>query len=498
MSSSVISAVITFLAIPFYLRILGTEAYGVIGFFLVLQGLFQLLDLGMAPTVSRQIARATSPADKEKIRDLVHSLAVIYWSIGIVAAMLIVGFSNEIAGNWLKADDLQPAEIAIAVGLMGLALAAKWPSSLYGAALIGAERLPTFSIITISMVVAANLGGVVILILVSPTLKAFFLWQILVGVTQTVIMRQAIWRILPGSQRARIDVGELRKVWAFSAGMTGITIAGITLSQLDKLLLSRLISLAEFGNYMIATLVASMLVLVARPMFHTIYPRMSRLIVNHNEVDLIRTYHLSTRFLASIVFSMAMAMIVYGEDFLILWVGQSTFAPSTVTSIALLAAGSALNAVMHIPFALQLAFGRVRLAFGISVALAILMVPLIIVLANRYGAVGGASAWLVLNIVYVAGGAWLTHRRLLRGEGARWILQGVGVPLVLVAGYWAIAEGLRAFIQASPIGNLMIGTILTALCMLTCLVSYKPLWEMLRSLFVEQVRLFRMRSTGEL
>lgn len=494
MSSSVISAAATFLAIPFYLRILGTEAYGVIGFFLVVQGLFQLLDLGMAPTVSRQIARAVSPVDKDKIRDLVYSLAWIYWSIGTVAAVLMIGFADQIAGKWLKADDLQPSEIAIAVGLMGLTLAAKWPSSLYGAALIGAERLPTVSGVTIAMVIAANLGSILVLVFVSSTLKAFFIWQFIVGMGQTFIMRRAVWRTLPSSQRARIDMGELRKVWAFSAGMTGITIAGITLSQLDKLILSRLISLAEFGNYMIAALVASMLVLVARPMFHTIYPRMSRLIVDHNEADLIRTYHLATRFLASIVFSMAMAMVVYGEDFLVLWIGRSAFERSTVFSIALLSAGSALNAVMHIPYALQLAFGKVRLAFGISATLAIVMVPLIIALATRYGVVGGASAWLILNTVYVVGGTWITHRTLLPGEGLRWFFQGVAVPLILTICFGIVAQTLRSVVPANQIGQLLIGTMLAASCTLACLVSYKPFRKIFRILVVTKFQSLRARG----
>lgn len=40
-------------------------------------------------------------------------------------------------------------------------------------------------------------------------------------------------------------------------------------------------------------------------------------------------------------------------------------------------------------------------------------------------------AWLVLHVLYVLLGTWLTHRRLLKGVGARWLLQDVGIPLLL-------------------------------------------------------------------
>lgn len=494
-ASSVFAAAMTFLAIPFYIDVLGTEAYGVIGFFIVLQGLFQLLDLGMAPTVSRNIARSITPADKDQSRNLVHSLALIYWGVGILAALVISVFAGPIAAKWLKAEHLAPAQIAVAVALMGLTLAAKWPTSLYSAALIGAERLPTASMITISAATAANVGGVAVVTLVLPTLEAFFLWQALVSFVQTLAMRHALWRVLVGHTRARVDIGELKKIWAFSAGMTGITAAGIALSQLDKLLLSRLIPLSEFGNYMLATLIASMLLLMARPMFQTVYPRMSKLVVSGNEVDLARTYHMATRFLASIVFPMAMAMIVYAHDFLLLWVGNPAIAANTAPSVAMLAAGSALNAVMHIPFALQLASGRVRLALGISVTLTILIVPLIVILTNRYGAVGGASAWFVLNSVYLIGGSWLTHRTLLLGERRAWLLRDVGVPLAIAGGIGALATTCRGLLQTGPIENLLVGTLMSVVCMLACLLSYAPLRQMLRTAFHDRTRVGRARHT---
>ena len=44
-------------ALPFYLRALGAEAYGLVGFFSMLQAWFMLLDIGLTPTLSRETAR---------------------------------------------------------------------------------------------------------------------------------------------------------------------------------------------------------------------------------------------------------------------------------------------------------------------------------------------------------------------------------------------------------------------------------------------------------
>ena len=45
--------------IALYIKFLGIEAYGLIGIFAVLSAWLALLDMGMTPTVSREMARYT-------------------------------------------------------------------------------------------------------------------------------------------------------------------------------------------------------------------------------------------------------------------------------------------------------------------------------------------------------------------------------------------------------------------------------------------------------
>ena len=59
--------------IPLYIKYLGIEAYGLIGIFALLQAWLALLDMGMTPTLSREMARFTGGAhDAQSIRDLLH------------------------------------------------------------------------------------------------------------------------------------------------------------------------------------------------------------------------------------------------------------------------------------------------------------------------------------------------------------------------------------------------------------------------------------------
>jgi O-antigen/teichoic acid export membrane protein len=93
---------------------------------------------------------------------------------------------------------------------------------------------------------------------------------------------------------------------------------------------------------------------------------------------------------------------------------------------------------MHFPYALQLAFGNSRLPLVINSTLLVIFVPLLIVLSVKFGIVGAAAAWAILNLLYLFLGTWLTHQELLPGIGWRWLGGDVGVPLfaslILVGG----------------------------------------------------------------
>ena len=69
---------------PVYIRWLGVEAYGLIGFQVTLQALMQVLDFGLSPTINRELARYSALPDKaQESRDFVRTLEVGYWLIGV-------------------------------------------------------------------------------------------------------------------------------------------------------------------------------------------------------------------------------------------------------------------------------------------------------------------------------------------------------------------------------------------------------------------------------
>lgn len=469
MANSVWSAVIGIAVVPLYLKYLGIEAYGLIGFFVTTQALLQLLDMGLAPTVNREVARCSAAGNLKEAGKLLHTLAIVYWAMaGVIAALLLV-LAPVIAGRWLQSKSLSPQTIEHAVMLMGMVAACRWPIGLYQGALIGTQRLSLASGVSIAMITLTTLGAVAVLALVSPTIEAFFLWQACCGLVYAAAMRWAAWRAIGRSKDVQFDVNQLKRIWRFSAGMSAIALSGLVFTQLDKVILSKILSLEAFGHYMLATVVVSGLYVFITPMFNVVYPRLSALVATGDTKNLINLYRLGTRVFATVIFPVAMVLAVFAEDLVRIWTGNPAIASSVAPVISLLAVGSALHGVMHFPYALQLAYGVTRLPLTINAILMCILVPLIVFLSLTYGAMGGAMAWLVLHVSYLLLGTWLTHRRLLKGIGVRWLLQDVGIALSLSIFAGLIGHYATCCASYSPLLRLTFGVILASVTILLSL-----------------------------
>ena len=427
--NSIWSALIGLAVVPMYLKYLGIEAYGLVGFFATMQGVLLLFDMGLTPTINREVARHAATGNLKEVGKLLHTLAVVSWCVALIIALSVVALAPLIAGFWLHPRNISQQTLEHAVMMMGLIMACHWPIALYQGALIGAQRLTVSSYISISMSTLGSFGAVAMLAFVSPTIEVFFLWQAGVGLVHVAAMRCAAWRVVGLSKNIRFDVNELKRIWRFSAGMSGVAVSGLVLMQLDKVLLSRILSMEDFGRYALAGVVASGLYMILTPTFNVIYPRLSALVIGEDTEKLIDLYRTGTRLLSAVLFPIATVLAVYSKQILMLWINNPPLASSTAPIVSLFVIGTALNGAMHFPYALQLAFGMTCLPLIINAILLTFMIPMTIFLALHFGVVGGAASWALLNGVYLLIGTWLTHRSLLKGFGSKWLLLDVGMPL---------------------------------------------------------------------
>jgi len=425
-------AILQLIFLPIYVHLLGVEAYGLIGFFLMMQTMLRVLDFGLGHTLNREMARySIAPEKAGEARDFLRTAEIVYWVIGSGVGAAVWLLAPLIASSMITARDLSSDTVSGAIGVMGLVLALQWPMAAYMGALLGLQEQVALNIIKIVFATASSAGGALLLWLVSGGIELFFWWQLLVALVGLLVSIWLVWRILPPAiRRARFEWKLLQRNWRFAAGITGITITAIVLTQGDKWILVNLVDLKTFGYYTIGGTVAAAVYLLVTPIFNTVYPRYAALAAAKDESALARQYHLGAQLMASLLLPTGLLLGFFSQEILVIWTHNPEIAQRAAMVVTMLVLGNTMNGLMNLPYALQLAYGWTALALRINLALTAIFLPLVYYCTVLYSMPGAAFAWAAVSALYLVIGVPLTHRRLLVHEQIKWWVRDAFVPLL--------------------------------------------------------------------
>ena len=458
--------------IPLYIKYLGIEAYGLIGLFGVLQAWLSLLDMGMTPTLNREMARFTGGTHSAtSIRDLLRSIEVIALGVAALVGLGIWAASGWLASDWLRAENLPIDTVVQAFIIMGAVTALRFVEGIYRSAIVGLQRQVLYNAVNSALATLRGLGAVGILMWVSPTIEAFFIWQGIISMLTLGVLASATYRALPKAERdGQFSMPALRGIGRFAGGMMGITFLTLLLTQVDKILLSKLLTLSDYGYYTLATVVAAALYMLTGPITQAWFPRLSELHANNQQAELITKYHQGAQLVSVFMGSAAIVMIVFAEPILQLWTRDAELAHRSATLLSLLALGNLLNGLMWIPYQTQLAHGWTGLTTRINIVSVAIIVPAILWATPRYGAEGAAWVWVSLNAGYVLIGIHFMHRKILIREKWRWYSQDVFLPL-LTSTTAALLVRWLAPSMVHPIGQLTVLAVASILTLASATVA---------------------------
>ena len=425
-------AVMGIVFIPVYIRLLGIEAYGLIGLFATLQSMLVILDLGMSPTLTREIARFTGgERSAVSIRDLLRSIEIAAAVIGLIAGLTIWAASGWLSRSWLHASALSSGDVARALSIMGAVAALRFMEGIFRGAIVGLHRQVLYNVISATMATLRAVGVILVLTNVSRTIDAFFIWQGLVSILTLAALAFATYSALPlAERRGRFSVEALQSIWRFAAGMLGISLLALLLTQVDKILLSRLLSLTALAHYMLATVAAASLETLVAPLFQAVTPRLSRLHAMDDEPGFIALYHAGAQLVTVTAGAAGLVLIGFPALVLTAWTSDPALSAEVAPLLRLLALGYLLNVLMWMPYQAQLANRWTALALRINIVAVALLVPALLIVVPRFGAISAAAVWVALNAGYVLVGVQLMHRRILTHEKWRWYWNDVMLPLI--------------------------------------------------------------------
>jgi O-antigen/teichoic acid export membrane protein len=411
------------LLVPLQINLLGTQAFGLLGFYAVLGAIIAFLDLGLTQTANREVARLkTDPNQgKQEIRNLIRTFEVIYWLIAITIGIIVLFSSNYLAKNWIKAPELSPKSVAISLGIMGVLLAARWPVSLYQGILLGLEKQVVKNVVGISIEFLNGIGSVIVLLL-KPTIELFFLWQLIVGFIEISGYVWFCWRSVAekGLNMPTFKFSIIKRVWRYAFGINVISIIGSIFGRADSLILSKLFTIDFLGYYSLAQKVTPLIGLFPGAVIPATTPS---LIANYEQAkndELKKMYHLETKLISFIGVGISLFLTVYSYPLLKLWTQSELTAQLAYIPFSIISAATIFENMTNSVNQLSLACGFTRPTITVNFLVGISVAIITLVLAPKYGILGAAIAWGLSRILMYLLFPLLVHRLVLRDELINW------------------------------------------------------------------------------
>lgn len=440
-ASQLYVAILGIVVVPVYVGELGLEAYGLIGFFAMLQAWFGLLDMGLSPTIGRETARVNGGASTpNEYRQIFRSLSMLFATFAVLGGIALLFSADAITTRWLKTRQLSHEEVTYALQIMVLSIVLRWMGGLYRGVVTGYERLIWLSGFNVAIASLRFLGVLAVMHLAGHTPTVFFTYQAIVAVVEFSVLCWMTYRVLPAIDPTGSKVGwsvaPVKKQLAFAGAVAFTSSVWVIVTQLDKLLLSGILSLSDYGNYSLAVLIASGITTAVAPIAASITPRLAVLEAQGRPVELIATYRRTTKLVSVLGGTAGVSLIFLTAPVLKAWTGNETVVGNVVPIVVWYALGNMMLNFSSFAYSLQYAKGTMRYHVIGNILMLALLLPTLFFLAQKYGTYGAGLTWGIINTAYLLGWVCFTHARLVPKLSLKWIVFDILiiiVPLALVA-----------------------------------------------------------------
>jgi O-antigen/teichoic acid export membrane protein len=372
-------------SIPYLLRTLGAEGFGVLTLVWALIGYFSLFDFGIGKALTYELSRRSS-SEMRELAPYVQAGIALTCATGVLGAALIAVLAKPLSSNWLNISSnwKRDAFIAFLIAAVGI-IPTTITSGLRGA-LEGINRFPASNINRIA------LGS---LMFALPAWAVFFhgnhlwiatLYMVAARFALMLVVLYQLRHLMQSIDRLKRD--HLNALLSYGAWLTVTGIVGPLMIFGDRFFVSAAIGAELLPQYVIPQEGLQRLLLIPAAICGALLPRMASL----PRGLVADEYKRNFKRVAWGMFGVCTAVALISYPALSIWISP-TFADSALTVTLILTIGIWFNAIAMVPYTIIHALGEPKITAILHIIELFLYVILLWVLAHSFGLVGAALAW---------------------------------------------------------------------------------------------------------
>jgi O-antigen/teichoic acid export membrane protein len=383
--------------IPFVIRGLGPDRFGLLSIAWVVLGYFTVFDLGLGKATTKFVSEILGKGNQDEIPRILWTAVTVEIILGIIGAFVLFIFTPLLAERILNIPHELIGEAKYTFYLLAISVPIVLTAGSFRGALAAAQRFDlvnavkiptscaTYLFPLVGLALGLNLPGIVVLILLAR-----------VGSLAAYVTLN--FREIP---RLNIYSGSLKffpRLFSFGGWVMVTSVVGPILIYFDRFLIGSLLSVAALAFYSAPYEMVIRLNIIPTSLTMTLFPAFSTLEGIQNRKRLVTIFIRSVKYVFLILMPIVLVICLFAEDILRIWLGAD-FARESTAVLQLLSIGVLINSLSYSPFSLLQGVGRPDLPAKFH----LLEMPVYVVsawfLVSELGIKGAAVAWTLRVIL---------------------------------------------------------------------------------------------------
>lgn len=378
--------------VPYLVRSVGIEVFGILTLVWALIGYFSLFDFGLGRALTQQVARKLAANRVDEVPSLVKAGLLATAAMGVAGGIVLALVAEPLAVDGLKVsaalhDDVFHALLIAAVGV---------PFTTATVGLRGVlEAYEDFRSVNLLRMILGLANFALPALSVAwfgpslvPMVAGLTVARAAFGIAHWAIVRR---RLGGGFARGTLQHAGIGALLSFGAWMTVSNIVSPLMVVADRFAISAVMGAAVVAYYAVPSEVVARLLILPGALTGALFPRLASL-MTHDLGAAYRLYRRCVAVVACVLVPLCTLMAFGAHWGLSLWLGDG-FADRAAPVAAILALGLLLNGIAYVPFAAVQAAGLARTTAQLHVAEAVVYFPVLWFALGHFGLAGAAAAW---------------------------------------------------------------------------------------------------------
>lgn len=381
-----VEAIIAFCMLPYIIHRIGESSYGIWALTLSVTGYMGILNLGLRPAVNKYVAQYNALGENGKIRDLVQASLFSYMICGfiiIVLSGLLSVYCNQLFNIPHEYQDVASVLILLVGSQMAIGLIAV----IYGGVISGLQRYEINNGIEIAVMLSrtAIIVGLLDRYPHIYTIAIANFCMVVAGHIATVVIAREIADIKK-IKLFRMPTREvIITIFSFSMITFVIGIVGRIMSYVDSMIIASMLTTTAVTYYTVGSRLVKYTKNLIEVLVNVIAPATSALNAKNNE-NIKAVYLYSSKVCCLICFPILSFLIIQGNEFLMLWIGEVY--PDSYMVMCILSIGGFILFPQLNTIPILYGLAKHKIIMWLSIVEGILSVSLSIFLCSYYGVIG--------------------------------------------------------------------------------------------------------------